>query len=110
MDIVEVFCDIDDFCNQAQEDYQKQFPDQPIPQWSSKLSLSEAMTIIVFFHGSRGFRNFKSFYSMYICSSRMGYADLFPDLAHRFVELMRLTVIPLSYFLKSRPEYWYCIH
>jgi len=62
------------FCNQAQEDYQKPFPDQPIPQWSSKLSYRYVMTIMVFIYDSRGFQNFKSFYSMYICSPRQFFA------------------------------------
>jgi hypothetical protein len=104
MDIVEVFCEIDDFCKQAEENYKTYNQDQPIPQWPSKLSLSEVMTIMILFHDIQGFRNFKSFYLMYICSPRMGYVDLFPNLLsyNRFVELMRITVIPLSYFLKSR--------
>jgi hypothetical protein len=60
------------------------------------------MTIVRLFHDSRGFRNFKSFYLMYISSKRTGYA--FPYLVsyNRFVELMRLAVIPLTYFLKAR--------
>ena len=35
MDVVKLFCDIDDFCKQAQEDYEKQFPDQPVPAFPS---------------------------------------------------------------------------
>ena len=66
MDIIEIFCDIDDFCIKVKENHKKQFPEQPIPHWPSKLSLSEIMTIMILFHDSRGFRNFKSFYRLYI--------------------------------------------
>ena len=42
-----------------------------------------------------------------ICSERTGMAHLFPDLVsyNRFVELMRLVIIPLTYFLKTRFGY-----
>jgi hypothetical protein len=59
---------------------------------------------MILFHDSRGFRNFKSFYRLYICSERTGMASFFPDLVsyNRFVELMRLVIIPLTYFLKTK--------
>jgi hypothetical protein len=67
MDILHLFCDIDDFC---------QFFE---PQWKqlqlssgehkrnreSSLALSEVMTLIVLFHAS-SYRNFKSFYTDYV--------------------------------------------
>jgi hypothetical protein len=106
MDIVELFCDIDDWSEKAQENYKKQFPAQPLSKWPSKLSLSEIMTIMIFFHESRGFRNFKSFYHLYVCKIN-GTANLFPNIVsyNRFVELMRCAIIPLTYFLKIRFGY-----
>lgn len=107
MDIVKLFCDIDDFCLKAQNTYKNQFPDQPISQWPSQLSLSEIMTIMVTFHESRGFRHFKSFYNLSVRSTSTGMIGLFPNLVsyNRFVELQKSAIIPLTYFLKTRFGY-----
>ena len=104
MDIVQLFCDIDDFCIEAQENYKNQFPDQPISQWPSKLSLSKIMTIMITFHDIRGFRNFKSFYNLYINNTNTGIISLFPNIVsyNRFVELQKSAIIPLTYFLKTK--------
>lgn len=63
--ITELFCTLDDFCNKFNTELEKfLIPDQKTRQRKSKLSLSEAMTIIILFHKS-GFRFFKYFYCQY---------------------------------------------
>ena len=68
LDITQIFCDVDDFCQQWQQhcSTQKQLP-STLKQKNSKsrMSLSEIMTIVIAFHGS-GFRTFKDFYTRYI--------------------------------------------
>lgn len=65
------------------------------PVWPSKLGLSEVMTILVMYHHITGFRNFKSFYQLYICTGSG--KKLFPNAVSysRFVELIPLSLIPL---------------
>ena len=68
--ITEIFCMVDDFCQQYQEEIQK---NKPLPTLDGKktrnrshqMSDSEIMTILMLYHfGS--FKNFKHFYLMYI--------------------------------------------
>lgn len=103
MDTTIIFCNFDDYCKNAEKVFQKNFPEaQQTPIWPSKLSLSEVMTILVMYHHITGFRNFKSFYKLYICSQHGN--SLFPDLVSysRFVELIPLALIPLVNFNKTR--------
>ena len=62
---------------------------------------------MITFHDSRGFRNFKSFYNLYVRSTSTGMIGLFPNLVsyNRFVELQKSAIIPLTYFLKTRFGY-----
>ncbi|WP_218082169.1 hypothetical protein [Anthocerotibacter panamensis] len=63
MDITEVFCDVDDLCK-AFEPLLLLLPEvtgaRPPKCW---MTLSEIMTILIGFHGSR-YRTFKDFYFM----------------------------------------------
>jgi len=96
MDITKIFCDFDDACQNAEKAYQNTFSEAAIsPVWPSKLLLSEVMTILVMYHYITGFRNFKSFYQLYICTSYG--KKLFPNAVSysRFVELIPLSLIPL---------------
>ena len=93
MDILPVFCDIDDFC---------QFFE---PLWKQRLlsagsrrrdragclCLSEVMTVIVMFHSS-SYRNFKAYYTEQVLGH---YAGDFPRLPsyQRFVELIRVNQV-----------------
>ncbi len=102
MDILPLFCDIDDFC---------QFFE---PRWKSRrlttgerrreragyLCLSEVMTIIVLFHSS-GYRNFKAYYTGHVMKH---YAGAFPRMVsyQRFVELIPATLVPLCGYLQTR--------
>lgn len=69
-------------------------------QRDTKLSLSEIMTIVVYFHIS-GYRNFKDFYKKHISTL---HKQTFPDLIsyNRFVELMPRILLPLSVFMKTQ--------
>jgi hypothetical protein len=82
MDILPLFCDIDDFCLLFE------------PHWS------EVMTIIVLFHAS-SYRNFKAYYTEQVMKH---YAGAFPRLVsyNRFVELMPLALVPLCGYLQTR--------
>jgi hypothetical protein len=102
MDIVQLFCDVDDFCQWF------------IPQWEQyqltaggkkrfrqgTLSLSEVMTIVILFHESQ-YRNFKAFYLREVWLYRRAE---FPVLVsyNRFVELMARALGPLTVFLLTR--------
>ena len=107
MEIVKLFGDIDDFCIEAQENYKKKFPDQPISQWPSILSLSEVMTIMITFHASPGFRHFNSFYNCVLRNTNTGIIIFFSDIVSykRFIELQKSAIIPLIY-LFFKPAVW----
>ncbi len=100
MDITQIFCDIDDFCNAAEQTYERQCPNESGDPWTSQLALSEVMSILVFFHRFNGFRHFKAFYS-YV-HRHMNQA--FPKLVSytRFVELIKRTCLPLYFYLQTR--------
>ena len=89
MNILPIFCDIDDFSLLFEPLWQQRLlADVPRQrQRATTLCLSEVMTIIVLFHSS-GYRNFKTFYTQQVLQ-QMTWA--FPRLVsyNRFVELMR---------------------
>ena len=66
----------------------------------SQLSLSEIMTIMVYFHASH-YRDFKHYYTEYVANHLRSY---FPALVSysRFVELMRRALVPLCTYLHTR--------
>jgi hypothetical protein len=102
MDILPVFCDIDDFCLFFEPCWKQQLLAAKERQRHrpASLCLSEVMTIIVLFHSS-GYRNFKSFYTQHVIK-HLCWA--FPRLVsyNRFVELMPATLVPLCAYLQSR--------
>jgi len=63
------------------------------------LSMSEVMTIIIWFHQSH-YRDFKTFYLEYVCQHLR---SEFPDLVsyNRFVELMSGVLLPMCVYM-----YW----
>lgn len=101
MNIVTLFCRIDDFCQLFEPLFrQKLLAEKPRRRVrKERLSLSEVMTIIVYFHAS-GYRNFKQYYLEYV--QRHLRAE-FPALVsyNRFVELMKEAVVPLSVYLEN---------
>jgi hypothetical protein len=102
MDILTVFCDIDDFCLFFEPRWQPHLLASATRQRKrrSSLCLSEVLTIITLFHTS-GYRNFKDYYTQHVMKHLFW---AFPKLVsyNRFVELMPATVIPLCAYLRSR--------
>jgi hypothetical protein len=102
MDILPVFCDIDDFClffeplwKRRQLCAGERQRDRP-----ACLCLSEVMTIIVLFHASSD-RNFKAYYTAHVMKHYAGAFPL-PVSYQRFVELMPSALVPLCGYLQSR--------
>lgn len=102
MEMVALFCDIDDFCQIFEPQWQQQLVSAGRRQrWpESRLGLSEVMTIVVSFHQS-GYRTFKDYYLRYV-QRHLQWA--FPQLVSysRFVELMPQALVPLCAYLQTR--------
>ena len=102
MSILELFCDVDDFCLWlAQHNVWRQLgiggaKRGPKPT----LALSEIMTIIIHFHQSH-YRDFKAYYTEHVMAHLR---SEFPNLVsyNRFVELMPMALLPLCQYLHSR--------
>lgn len=102
MDILPVFCDIDDFCQFFEPLWKRQLlsTGERQRERAAQLCLSEVMTIIVMFHAS-SYRNFKAYYIEHVMKQ---YAEAFPRLVsyQRFVELMPSALVPLCGYLQTR--------
>ena len=101
MSILELFCDVDDFC-------------QWLATWenakllgvgrkrgpAARLSMSEVMTILIHFHQSH-YRDFKAYYTQHVCRHLR---SEFPGLVSytRFVELISSALNPLGSYLLRR--------
>ena len=101
MRLLHLFCDVDDFCKLFTHWSQSQLlgpAKKPGPK--PKLSTSEIMTIIIYFHMTR-YRDFKTYYSEFV--SQYLRAE-FPNLVsyNRFVELMPTAFLPLCLYLHTR--------
>ena len=99
--LTELFCLVDDFC--------KIF----LPQWNAKLidskqkkrikegnmSISEIMTIIIYFHQS----NYRTFKSYYLGLIKAHYGSYFSGLLSypRFVAVMKRVLVPLCAFVHT---------
>jgi hypothetical protein len=102
MDILPVFCDIDDFCQFFEPLWKRRLLSTGERQRdrAARLCLSEVMTIITLFHAS-SYRNFKAYYTSHVLKH---YAGAFPHLVsyQRFVELMPSALVPLCGYLQTR--------
>jgi hypothetical protein len=100
VDILPLFCDIDDFCLLFEPLWQQRLLETRQRNRPSALCLSEVMTIITLFHAS-SYRNFKAYYTEQVLKQ---YAGAFPRLVsyNRFVELMPGALVPLCGYLQSR--------
>ena len=102
MDLTEIFCKIDDFC----QDWLSVFSSTFFPAYGNslpkccRLSLSEVMTIAIHFHQS-SYRTFKDYYIKHVCQHLI---DYFPNLVsyNRMVELMPNVLTACLYYLNSR--------
>lgn len=102
MDIVALFCNIDDFYNQYKKQSRKKLTDKVRRNREGYLSKSEIMTILIYFHSSN-YRNFKHYYLKHVCKYLREY---FPRLVsyNRFVEISQNVAVELCAFLTSRFE------
>jgi hypothetical protein len=104
MDIVTLFCDVDDFCKgyETVNRKQRRLADKNKRNRNGRLAKSEIITILIYFHASN-YRNFKHYYLNYVCKYLKGY---FPNLVsyNRFVEIGQRAAIELAAFLTSRLE------
>ena len=102
MDILPLFCDIDDFCLLFEPAWRRHLLASGAcrRRKPGSLALSEVMTILVLFHLS-GYRNFKAFYTEHVMKQLAG---AFPRLVsyQRFVELQREALAPLWCYLHTR--------
>ena len=100
--LIGIYCDIDEFCKGFEEYWHRHLiTDGRKIMPKSAMSLSEIMTIVVFFHLS-GQRTFKWYYNSLICGYMKYY---FPKRLsyNRFVEVMQSTIVPLTvYMMKCR--------
>ena len=100
--LTKIFCDIDDFMKEFEPEYKKRLLEVAEKQskFNSKLSMSEIMTIVVYYHGY-GNRTFKDFYTKTV---QPHLKSAFPNLVsyNRFVELIPTVLLSLVVFLKLK--------
>ena len=97
--LTEIFCEIDDFCKLKKDIEIKLLSDKSKKNYPKMLTLSEVMTILVFFHISK-YRDFKTYYLYFV---KGNLSQEFPRLPsyNRFIELIKDSVIPLLLFMKT---------
>jgi hypothetical protein len=99
MDIVAIFCQIDDFCHTFKAEFENHCLPENAQQRKrqSLLLMSEVMTIMVWFHQQK-YRTLKDFYTKHVM---LHLRSEFPTLPsyNRFVELQSAVAIPLAMFL-----------
>jgi Transposase DDE domain len=102
MDIVALFCDLDDFCGWFEPRWATRLLPSPgvHRQRPCGLALSELLTLLVAFHSS-DYRTFKHFYLEQVCRY---WRREFPQLPSytRLVERIPSALVPLSAYLSSR--------
>ena len=88
MSLLELYCDVDDFCQAFEPQWQQSLLHQGTRKRvrPAQLSMSEIMTIVIHFHQAR-YRDFKTYYTEYVL---VYLQNEFPQLVGytRFVELM----------------------
>lgn len=98
--LIELFCDVDDFCQLVLPEWNQHLLIQGLKQRNrpGQLSPSEIMTIYIHFHQSH-YRNFKSYYLYHVCQHLNHF---FPKLVTypRFVTLIKSVMVPLCFFLR----------
>ena len=96
----ELFCDIDDFCQVFEPQWQATLLGNGLKRRrrDRSMSLSEIMTILVSFH-QQSYRNFKHFYHKHVCCYWRGEFPGLPSY-QRFIDWMPSTLMPLCVYLK----------
>lgn len=102
MSLTEIFCDVDDFCQQFEPHWEQYHLESGLRtrRRKSHLSLSEIMTIVIHFHQSN-YRTFKSYYLQHVSKHL---TREFPKLVSYscFVRLMSQAIVPLTIYLLSQ--------
>lgn len=98
--LLELFCDVDDFCQTFVPGWKQQMLSAGVLQRhrGRSLSMSEIMTILIHFHQSH-YRDFKAYYTDYV-QERL--QKEFPGLVSytRFVEFIPSVLMPLCVYLR----------
>ena len=101
LSLLELFVSVDDFCQVFLPFWERKLIEdgRKKRQRAGQLSVSEMMTIIIYFHQSH-YRNFKAYYKEHVCQYLR--AEI-PNLVsyERFVVWMPSALGPLSAYLKS---------
>lgn len=99
--LLDLFCDVDDFCQSYVPDWQKQWlvTGEIQRQRARSLRISEIMTILIHFHQSH-YRDFKAYDTDYVLERLQ---REFPGLVSytRFVEYIPSVLIPLCVYLRQ---------
>jgi transposase len=99
--LLEMFCDVDDFCKEFLPIWNKQLlcSGQKQRQRARSLTISEIMTILIAFHQSH-YRDFKAYYCDQVLKN---WHSEFPGLVSytRFVEYIPSALVPLIMYLRT---------
>lgn len=99
--LTKIFYEIDNFCKIFEKEWSKKLLSEntKIASTRCQMSLSEIMTITIYFHFS-GYRTFKHYYQNHVCKNL---TKEFKKLLsyNRFVEIMQSCLVPLIIFLKN---------
>jgi hypothetical protein len=99
--LTELFCSVDDFCQDFVPVWRKQLlsAGEMQRQRERSLSVSEIMTILIHFHQSH-YRDFKAYYTAYVLERLR---KEFPGLVSytRFVEFIPSVLLPLCVYLRT---------
>ncbi|QMU30571.1 IS982 family transposase [Adhaeribacter radiodurans] len=100
MKIIKIFCQVHDFWKEFQGEWEKNLLTTKRRNKTSRLCMSEVMTIVILFYFSR-YRTFKDYYQKQVMKR---YRYYFPHLVsyNRFVELMQACTVPLALFMRRQ--------
>jgi hypothetical protein len=101
MILTKIFYHIDNFCNENEKKIRRKLLQSGMSQRvrQGKLSLSEVLTIIIYFPHS-GYKNFKTYYEKCVCETLKGaFRD---ELSYsRFLEIRKKSIFLLAWFIQE---------
>ncbi|PLS83329.1 MAG: hypothetical protein CYG59_01600 [Chloroflexi bacterium] len=101
MSLLELYCHVDEFCQQFEPRWHQHQVADGTSRWRRRghLSVSEILTIVIHFHQAH-YRDFKAYYLRYVA---LHLRAEFPRLVsyHRFVELLPMVGVPLCAYLQA---------
>jgi len=102
MPLIEIFCEIDDFCKQFEKEFDKNLLTDGFGKRNRiiSLNLSEIMTICIYYH-STGYKTFKDYYEKHV---KIYMTSEFHNLVsyNRMLELRKKAFLPLVIFLQLK--------